>query len=320
MRPHIGLAVFARVEFRPAITPVAVRIGGGGDPEMAAFGQQAVPHAAHLCGHLVEAPQRRRAGIAIQPTMRGVGLVPGCAFHADHHLRRSVLPCTQLRRSDLAPDPGRCCCARRMVDDQQRLRLHRLHGVQRRQHRRLGIAEAAVQQFGAVVVALQPLQLRLLVGTRCDDQRRMLGRRHIEFHPMELDQRRHRAPGLLQRWPGLGAGHPRMARAAMIGMHHPRKPVGGGLLRIAAARVRRITAADRRGRRRGPVPGHAPFAMHMMVAGQPLAWRGVLVCGSRRRGINLHLRRRRRAAQQQAHGRREGLQRAHQKFARRPSE
>src|SRR5690606_6080829 len=73
-RPHVGLAVLAGVEVAAAVAAVDVRVRGRGDPEAAALGQHAVPDAADLGGHLVEAAEGGRTGVAVEPAL-GRGLV-----------------------------------------------------------------------------------------------------------------------------------------------------------------------------------------------------------------------------------------------------
>lgn len=65
-RPHVGLAVLARIEVAAAVALVHVRIGTGGDPEAASLGKQLVPYAPHRGGHLVEATEGGRGAVAVQ--------------------------------------------------------------------------------------------------------------------------------------------------------------------------------------------------------------------------------------------------------------
>ncbi|KAG1538721.1 hypothetical protein G6F50_014624 [Rhizopus delemar] len=192
------------------------------------------------------------------------------------------MPAAQFARRYRAPlsDAGRG--TRRMVDEHQRRRDQPAQVGQRCLHLLFAIA-AAVQWLAAAEVPLGDDQLLAFLRAGRDDQRGVLAGRHIEFHAVELDHLRDIGARLQQRGISVVAGDRGVAGATVVGVDHPAQAEGPGLCRGVAAAVGRVATTHGHGRRGSAVPVHAPFAVHMVVAGQPLA--ASVVCRRcRRRG------------------------------------
>ena len=200
----------------------------------------------------------------------------GRALHAAVHVGREVVVLADLPRLVEAVDPYPRRRPGRMVGEQDRQPIERLH-VRKRLPPERRRPPAGVGGTGPVLVgvetALYPVQHRRLVLGAGNDQGVVVHARHVELHAVELEHLGNELARQGQLAVRLLQVHLRVIRAAVVGRHHPAQTEPSRHRRVPRGRIEGVPPLDRGRRTAAVVVSGAPVAVDVRVAGQPFALR-----------------------------------------------